>query len=120
MHAEMVRDGPGNCPICGMALEPVGPPVDGPNHALVDMTWRFWIGAALATPLLVLEMAADLPGLNLHHYVPPLLSIWIEVALATPVVLRAAFARMARTKRSPSTWSRLANGSVSGPATAFR
>jgi Cu+-exporting ATPase len=96
MHPEIVRDGPGNCPICGMALEPVGLPVDGPNPELVDMTRRFWIGATLATPLLVLEMAADLPGLNLHHYVPPLLSIWIQFALATPVVLWAGFPFFAR------------------------
>src|SRR5690606_2896295 len=57
MHPEIVRDGPGSCPICGMALEPMTPSADaGPNPELIDMTRRFWIGAALATPVLVLEM----------------------------------------------------------------
>ena len=89
MHPEIVRDGPGNCPICGMALEPAGVPGDEPNPELVDMTRRFWIGAALAVPMLVLEMGAHFPGLDLHHYVSPQLSIWIEFVLGTPVVLWA-------------------------------
>jgi P-type Cu+ transporter len=88
MHPEIVRDGPGNCPICGMALEPVGLPVDGPNHELADMTRRFWVGVVLALPVLVLDMGADLPLLS---RIPPLLSVWIQFALATPVVLWAGF-----------------------------
>jgi P-type Cu+ transporter len=89
MHPEIVRDGPGNCPICGMALEPAGISSDGPNPELVDMTRRFWIGAALAIPVVVLDMGDYFPSLNLHHYVPLLLSVWIQFALATPVVLWA-------------------------------
>ncbi len=89
MHPEIVRDGPGNCPICGMALEPAGISSDRPNPELADMTRRFWIGAALATPVVALDMGDYFPGLNLHHYVPPLLSVWIQFVLATPVVLWA-------------------------------
>jgi Cu+-exporting ATPase len=86
MHPEIVRDGPGNCPICGMALEPVGLPVEGPNPELADMTRRFWAGVVLAVPVLILDMGADLPLLS---RIPPLLSVWIQFALATPVVLWA-------------------------------
>jgi Cu+-exporting ATPase len=89
MHPEIVRDGPGNCPICGMALEPAGISSDRPNPELADMTRRFWIGAALAIPVVALDMGDYFPGLNLHHYVPPLLSVWIQFVLATPVVLWA-------------------------------
>jgi Cu+-exporting ATPase len=92
MHPEIRQVGPGSCPICGMALEPVG--VDaktGPSPELVDMTRRFWIGAALALPVVVLEMGAHLPGLNLHHYVSPLVSVWLQFLLATPVVLWAGW-----------------------------
>ena len=89
MHPEIVRDGPGNCPICGMTLEPAGISSDEPNPELADMTRRFWIGAALAVPVVVLDMSDYFPGLNLHHYVPPLLSVWIQFVLATPVVLWA-------------------------------
>jgi P-type Cu+ transporter len=96
MHPEIVRDGPGNCPICGMALEPAGISSDRPNPELADMTRRFWIGAALAIPVVALDMGDYFPGLNLHHYVPPLLSVWIQFALATQVVLWAGFPFFAR------------------------
>jgi Cu+-exporting ATPase len=89
MHPEIVRDGPGNCPICGMALEPAGISSDRPNPELADMARRFWIGAALAIPVVALDMGDYFPSLNLHHYVPPLLSVWIQFVLATPVVLWA-------------------------------
>jgi Cu+-exporting ATPase len=92
MHPEIRRTEPGSCPICGMALAPVDPTHDtGPNPELHDMTRRFWIGAALAAPVVVLEMGAHVPGLNLHHYVPPQTSLWLEFALATPVVLWAGW-----------------------------
>ena len=96
MHPEIVRDGPGTCPICGMALEPAGAPADGPNPELIDMTRRFWIGTTLAIPLLVLEMGAHFPGSHLHDYVSPHRSIWIQFVLATPVVLWAGFPFFAR------------------------
>src|SRR3546814_2954836 len=59
MHPEIVQDGPGDCPLCGMALEPMGVPTgeEGPNPELVDFTRRFWVGAALTLPVFLLAMA---------------------------------------------------------------
>ena len=86
MHPEIVRDGPGSCPICGMALEPLMPTTDaGPNPELRDMSRRFWVGLALALPVLVLEMGRHF--LNIDSLVPPHINGWIQFALATPVVL---------------------------------
>jgi Cu+-exporting ATPase len=87
MHPEVVQQGPGICPICGMALEPKGVPAAdaGPNPELVDFTRRLKIGAALTVPLLVLAMGPDL-GLPLHRWISPRAAGWIELALATPVV----------------------------------
>jgi Cu+-exporting ATPase len=86
MHPEIVRDGAGSCPICGMALEPMMPSADaGPNPELIDMTRRFWIGAALALPVLALEMGRHLLGVD--AIVPPAWNGWIQFLLATPVVL---------------------------------
>ncbi len=90
MHPEIVRDGPGACPICGMALEPMTPTADaGPNPELADLTKRFWIGAVLSVPVLVLEMGRHLFGVD--QIVPPSWNAWIQFALATPVVLWAGF-----------------------------
>ena len=92
MHPQIRRTQPGNCPICGMALEPLGATNEsGPSPELIDMTRRFWVGAALAVPTVVLEMGAHLPGLNLHHHISPLLSIWLQFLFATPVVLWAGW-----------------------------
>jgi Cu+-exporting ATPase len=92
MHPQVRRPGPGNCPICGMALEPVSAGEEtGPSAELIDMTRRFWIGAALAVPLLILEMGAHFPSLNLHHYIPPQKAVWIQFILGTPVVLWAGW-----------------------------
>jgi Cu+-exporting ATPase len=97
MHPEIRQEGPGNCPICGMALEPVGASVEeGPNPELVDMTRRFWIGLALSVPLLVLEMGSHIPALGLHDLVPPRISVWIQFLLATPVVLWAGWPLLER------------------------
>ena len=93
MHPEIVRDGPGNCPICGMALEPADLPAEGPNPELADMTRRFWAGVVLAVPVLILDMGADLPLLG---RIPPLLSVWIQFALATAVVLWAGYSFFVR------------------------
>ena len=85
MHPEIRRDGPGTCPICGMALEPLEPTLEeGPNPELVDMTRRFWVGVALSVPLVVLAMASDLFGYDL---LPMRSAVWVQLALATPVVL---------------------------------
>lgn len=88
MDPEIVRDEPGACPICGMALEPMIPTVsDAPNPELRDMTRRFWIAAVLTLPVFVLEMGSHLFGL--HDLVPHGWSGWIQFVLATPVVLWA-------------------------------
>jgi Cu+-exporting ATPase len=90
MHPEIRRTEPGACPICGMALEPEGVTAEGePNPELVDMTRRLWVGAILAVPLLVLEMGAHIGGLDLHRYISPRVSVWVQFLLATPVVLWA-------------------------------
>ena len=90
MHPEIVRDAPGLCPICGMALEPMTPTANaGPNRELVDMSRRFWIGAALAAPVLALEMGRHFLGVD--NIVPPPLNAWLQFALATPVVLWAGW-----------------------------
>jgi len=88
MHPEIRQKGPGTCPICGMGLEPEEPSLEeGPNPELVDMTRRFWGSAAFALPLLLLTMAADLFDL---HVVPMRAFTWLQLALATPVVLWGA------------------------------
>ena len=87
MHPEIRRDGPGNCPICGMALEPEAPSLDdAPNPELIDFTRRWWVSAVLSVPLLVLTMGTDLLGL---HLVSPEISPWLQLALAAPIVLWA-------------------------------
>ena len=88
MHPEVVRDAPGTCPICAMALEPMMPSADaGPNPELLDMTRRFGIGIVLSVPVLFLAMAEFIPGLDLAALVPPRVSVWLQLALASPVVL---------------------------------
>ncbi len=90
MHPEIRQEGPGSCPICGMALEPEIATADsGPNPELVDFTRRFWIGLALTLPVFVLEMGAHIVGA--HGWVDPKLSSYIQFAFATPVVLWAGF-----------------------------
>ena len=92
MHPEIRRDAPGSCPICGMALEPLVVTAElSPNHELLDMTRRFWIGLVLALPVVVLEMGGHVPWLGLHHIVSDRLSTWIQFAFSTPVVLWAGF-----------------------------
>lgn len=89
MHPQIRQQGPGTCPICGMALEPeIMTGDEGPNEELRDMTQRFWIGLALALPVFVLEMGAHL--FNLHLVGQPL-SNWLQMFLATPVVLWAGW-----------------------------
>jgi P-type Cu+ transporter len=90
MHPEVRQVGPGSCPICGMALEPVLVSRDAtPNHELVDMTRRFWIGLALSVPVLALEMGGHVLGLD--RLVPRQASNWVQLLLATPVVLWAGW-----------------------------
>lgn len=87
MHPEVRQKGPGSCPICGMALEPVNVTLEEqPNEELEDMTRRFWWSLALTVPILGFMVAEFLPG-DLLHRLPAGWRNWIELALATPVVL---------------------------------
>jgi Cu+-exporting ATPase len=105
MHPEIVRDGPGSCPICGMALEPMTPSAGAaPNPELADMSRRFWIGLALAAPVFVLEMGGHAAGLR--HAINQQVSNWVQLALATPVVLWAGAPFFARA------WASLRNRSL--------
>jgi len=95
MHPQIRQDGPGSCPICGMALEPETPTADtGPNPELVDFTRRFWIGLALTLPVFVLEMGGHLTGWHLPG--GPAVGNWVQFVLATPVVLWAGWPFFAR------------------------
>jgi Cu+-exporting ATPase len=92
MHPEVRQAGPGSCPICGMALEPLEVAADaGPNHELADMSRRFWIGLVLTLPVFILEMGSHIPGFGLHDLVAPRVSVWIQFVLSTPVVLWAGW-----------------------------
>ncbi len=91
MHPEVVRDAPGSCPICGMALEPRTVSLDDEkNPELVDMSYRFWVSALLTLPLLAIGMAELVPRLSVDRLLPDRFTGWIELALATPVVLWGA------------------------------
>ncbi|HEX7776027.1 MAG TPA: HAD-IC family P-type ATPase, partial [Parvibaculum sp.] len=99
MHPEIRQAGPGACPICGMALEPVVATAEaGPNHELIDMQRRFVVGLALALPVVVLDMGGHLTGLSMQ--IGQSLVNWIELVLATPVVLWAGAPFFARGWRS--------------------
>src|SRR5437773_531185 len=88
MHPQIRQPGPGTCPICGMALEPeVVTAEAAPNPEFVDMTRRFWVGLAVSVPVIVLEMGGHLAGL--HGWINQSLSNWIQLVLATLVVLWA-------------------------------
>ncbi|WP_051108303.1 heavy metal translocating P-type ATPase [Rhizobium giardinii] len=89
MDPEIVRDAPGTCPICGMALEPMGAPVEGPNPELVDFTRRFWVSLACAVPLVILSMG-PMVGLPIREWIGARIVTYLELLLATPVVLWAA------------------------------
>jgi len=90
MHPQIRQVGPGNCPICGMTLEPVEVTAEAaPNDELVDMSRRFWIGLVLTVPVVALEMGAHIPRLGLHQFLSPTMSTWIQFLLGTPVVLWA-------------------------------
>ncbi|MEP6564716.1 MAG: heavy metal translocating P-type ATPase, partial [Mesorhizobium sp.] len=116
MHPEIVRDKPGSCPICGMALEPMGVPTgdEGPNPELVDFTRRLWVSAILSVPLLIIAMAPML-GLTFASFIDERALVWLELALASPVVLWAALPFFHRgwdsvVNRSPNMWTLISLG----------
>jgi Cu+-exporting ATPase len=86
MHPQVVRDGPGSCPICGMALEPTRASIDDEeNPELRGMTRRFWASLALSAPLLAVVMADMLPGAPVTHVIAPSVRVWVELGMALPV-----------------------------------
>ena len=116
MHPEVVSDHPGDCPKCGMALEPMGVPAadEGPNPELVDFTHRLWISAALSLPLLLISMG-PMFGLPIRDWIGEPIATWIELVLATPVVLWAALPFFRRAwnslvNRSPNMWTLIGLG----------
>src|SRR5260221_13279848 len=91
MHPEIVRNGPGACPICGMALEPRHASAEEVNPELQDMTRRFWASVALTAPILALMVSEMIPGQPLQHWLGSGVVLWVQLALSTPVVLWAGF-----------------------------
>jgi P-type Cu+ transporter len=116
MHPEVVRDGPGSCPICGMALEPTVVTADeGPNEELVDMERRLRVCATLSLPVFAIAMAEMLPGAPLLHRLSPWWVLVVQAVLATPVVLWGAAPFFARARdsianRSPNMFTLIALG----------
>ncbi|MES2816647.1 MAG: heavy metal translocating P-type ATPase [Pseudomonadota bacterium] len=113
MHPEIIRDAPGSCPICGMALEPMLPS-DEPSHELTDFTRRMWISAAVAVPLVVLTMG-ELVALPVRAWIGHQTASYLEFALATPIILWAALPFFRRgwdslVNRSPNMWTLISLG----------
>ena len=85
MHPQVRQASPGNCPICGMTLEPLdATAVTAPSPELADLTRRFWIGLVLTLPVLIIEMAGHLPLLGRLHFLSPAISNWVQFALVSP------------------------------------
>ncbi len=113
MHPEIVRDAPGSCPICGMALEPMVPS-DEPSEELTDFTRRMWISAAAAVPLIVLTMG-ELVALPVRDWIGHQTASYLEFVLATPIILWAALPFFRRgwdsiVNRSPNMWTLISIG----------
>lgn len=116
MHPDIITDVFGDCPKCGMALEPMGVPTgeEGPNPELIDFTRRLWISALCAVPLVILVMG-PLFGLPMRDWLGDRLATWMELVLATPVVLWAALPFFKRAwqsilNRSPNMWTLIGIG----------
>ncbi|PSH61424.1 copper-translocating P-type ATPase [Phyllobacterium brassicacearum] len=116
MHPEIVRDKLGSCPICGMALEPMGVPTggEGPNPELIDFTRRLWVSALCSIPLLIFTMG-PMFGLPIREWIGEPLAGWIEFVLAAPVILWAAIPFFRRgwesvINRSPNMWTLISIG----------
>jgi Cu+-exporting ATPase len=113
MHPQIIRDAPGACPICGMALEPMLPS-DEPSEELTDFTRRMWISAAAAVPLIVLTMG-ELVALPVRDWIGHQVASYLEFALATPIILWAALPFFKRgwdsvVNRSPNMWTLISLG----------
>ncbi|USN47049.1 MAG: cadmium-translocating P-type ATPase [Pseudobdellovibrionaceae bacterium] len=90
MHPEIRQIGPGSCPKCGMALEPLIAD-DSENEELKDMSRRFWFATSLTLPIFLLAMGDMIPGQPISKLIPPSIRVWLELALATPVCLWSAW-----------------------------
>lgn len=104
MDPEIVQEGPGTCPVCGMALEPMDGVSEGPNHELQDFTRRLWVSIAAAVPLLILTMGPMI-GLPIRNWMGESTALWLELILATPVVLWVAQPFFQRGWTSVRTWN---------------
>jgi Cu+-exporting ATPase len=101
MHPEVLREGPGDCPICGMALEPViAREGEGPSAELADMTRRFRGALVLTLPTVLMAMSEMIPGRPLERWIAAQVGAWIQLALATPVVLWAGWPLLRRGRDS--------------------
>jgi Cu+-exporting ATPase len=107
MHPEIIRNVPGSCPICGMALEPKTITAEEEeNPELIDMTRRFKVSVLLTVPLVLIVMGGMVPGLSsLIGLIPPEVRKWLELFLATPVVLWGGWPFFVRGWRSVATWN---------------
>src|SRR5436190_13231332 len=116
MHPEVRQKGPGACPFCGMALEPAMVTLDeGPNHELIDMTRRLWSAAGFGLPVMLFAMAGMIAPGAVHARVDPQLANWVQLALATPVVLWAGWPFFVRAwqsivNRSPNMFTLIGAG----------
>jgi Cu+-exporting ATPase len=104
MDPEIIQEGPGTCPICGMALEPMDGVAEGPNHELIDFTRRLWVSSLAAIPLLILTMGPML-GLPVREWLGETVTLYLEFALATPVIVWAAAPFFHRGWTSLKTWN---------------
>jgi P-type Cu+ transporter len=114
MHPEIIRDAPGDCPICGMALVPIAGTGEADDTELKDLTRRFWTGAVLSIPLVILAMA-PMMGIEEPFGVAPRVRGWIEFALGTPVVLWVGWPILRKfwlsiTHRSPNMYTLIGLG----------
>ncbi len=114
MHPEIIEDHPADCPLCGMALEPMGIPDDAPNPELIDFTKRFWISSGLGIPVVLIAMAPML-GLDLVKDLNPHVSHYLQMLLTAPIVLWAGWPFFKRgwgsiVNKSPNMWTLIAIG----------
>ncbi|MEW6601154.1 MAG: heavy metal translocating P-type ATPase, partial [Nitrospirota bacterium] len=117
MHPEIRRDGPGDCPKCGMALEPLTSAAEegDDNPELADMSRRFWTGIIFTVPLVIIAMGGLIPGVKIENMVPMEMRRWVELVLATPVVLWGGLPFFVRgwksvVNRSPNMFTLIAIG----------
>jgi heavy metal translocating P-type ATPase len=105
MHPEIQQQGPGTCPLCGMALEPMDATAQADNSELQDMTLRFWVCLSLSLPLLIMTMSDMIPSVNLHDRIGMNLFNWLQAVLAIPVVVWGGAPFFERGWASFKTWN---------------